>query len=305
MQSEARQFQHIKSPEESWHWYALTSLACHIFVIAVVLFFPFSSVSMPDFSDENVIEVDLASVPSQTQTPLPPDTDSEASHSEPPQPKEPADDAFEPETEPSPAEPQKAAISVKKARKKQIDPSDYQVEKPEKPGSKVKSSMKKKTVRTAAVHKSTVENMKEKSGDSRPRSVKDRIDELKSADPGQDRKLTDRLAAKTKGSGRGSIKDMTQIEVYQAEVAVEFKNNWVFSEKLAGQTQGLETRLLIKIQPDGSITDIWYEKRSGNKYLDQSAYKTVMKSDPLPPLPEGYKRYHLMVGFTPSGLKHQ
>jgi len=306
MRSEAHQLQHIKSPEEAWHWYALASLACHIFVIAVVVFFPFSSVSMPEFSDRNVIEVDLASVPPQVNTPLPPKSSVDKGQSEPSQPKEPADDAFaSEETAAGPEKPKKSGPSVKKARKKNFDPSDYQVKKPEKPGPKIKSAMKDKTIRTAAVHKSVVERMKEESGDSRPWSVKERIDELKSEVPGQDRRLKDRTTAHLKGGARGRPTDMTQIQVYQAEVAVRLKNNWVFSEKLAGQTQGLESRLLIEILPDGSITDVMYEKRSGNKYLDQSAYKTVMKCDPLPPLPEGYKKYHLMVGFTPSGLKRQ
>ena len=299
MRSDAHQIKHMDSPEQSWHWYAAASLACHIFLIATVLFFPFSSVSMPDFSDRNVIEVDLAAI--QPQTPRPPDPASEAVRRAPPEPEKPVEDAFVPEAsapEPEP-EPQKAVIPVKKAPEKQFDPSDYVVEKP---GPKIKHSMKKQTIRTAAVHRSAVEKLKEKSDVSRPRSVKDRIDALKSEVAGQDRKLTDRLAAKTKGSGGGSARDMAQIEVYQAEVAVRLKNNWVFSDKLAGQTQGLESRLVIKILPDGSITDVWYEKRSGNSYLDQSAYKTVMKSDPLPPLPQGYPYYHLMVGFTPSGL---
>ena len=71
---------------------------------------------------------------------------------------------------------------------------------------------------------------------------------------------------------------------------------------MAGDTRGLESRLVIKIMPNGDITDVWFEKRSGNAYLDDSAYKTVMKSNPLPPLPAGYPYYHLVVGFTPSGV---
>ncbi len=108
----------------------------------------------------------------------------------------------------------------------------------------------------------------------------------------------------TANSGSSYPKDFSQIEIFQAEVSVRMKNNWVFSEKLAGKTNGLESRLVIKVLPDGTITDVWFEKRSGNAYLDNSAYKTVMKSNPLPPLPKGLAYYHLVLGFTPSGL-HQ
>ena len=298
----------MDSPEAGWHWYAAASLVCHIVLIATVLFFPFPSVSMPDFSDRNVIEVDLAAF--QPQTPLPPDSaveTNQAAQTEPapmPEPEEKAEAGYVPEdkrpAEP-PDQPEKAVIPVKKAPEKKFDPSDYVVEKP---GPKIKTSMKKKTIRTAAVQRSAVEKLKEKSGNSRPNPLKDRISALKSEVGNTDRKLTDRLATKT-GGGRGSARDMAQIEVYQAEVAVRLKSNWVFSEKMAGQTQGLESRLVMKILPDGSITEVWYEKRSGNSYLDESAYRTVMKSDPLPPLPEGYPYYHLMVGFTPSGLKRR
>jgi len=299
----------METPAAGWHWYAAASLLCHIVLIATVLFFPFPSVSMPDFSDRNVIEVDLAAI--QPQTPLPPDSAAETNQTAPPEatptpePEKTADEGYVPEIEPAPEpaeQPEKAVIPVKEAPKKQFDPSDYVVEKP---GPKIKTSMKKNTIQTAAVHRSAVEKLKEKSENSRPNPLKDRISALKSEVGNADRKLSDRLAAKTGGGGRGSARDMAQIEVYQAEVAVRLKNNWVFSEKMAGQTQGLESRLVMKILPDGSITEVWYEKRSGNSYLDESAYRTVMKSDPLPPLPDGYPYYHLMVGFTPSGLKRR
>lgn len=296
-------------PETGWYWYAAASLIGHIVLIAIVLFFPFSSVSMPDFSDRNVIEVDLAAL--EPQTPQPPgsapasDQNSQQETAAAPEPEKTADDGYVPEEKPpaeSPEQSDKAVTPVKKATEKQFDPSDYVVEKP---GPKIKTSMKNKTIETAAVHRSAVEKLKEQSEKSRAKPLKDRISALRSEVGNTDRKLTDRLAAKTSGGSRGSVRDMDQVEVYQAEVAVQLKNNWVFSEKMAGQTQGLESRLVMKILPDGSITEVWFEKRSGNSYLDESAYRTVMKSDPLPPLPDGYPYYHLMVGFTPSGLKRQ
>ncbi|NVL90332.1 MAG: TonB C-terminal domain-containing protein, partial [Desulfobacterales bacterium] len=39
------------------------------------------------------------------------------------------------------------------------------------------------------------------------------------------------------------------------------------------------------------------EKRSGNSYFDDSVFKAVRKSDPLPPLPEGYLGPFYEVGF--------
>jgi len=132
--------------------------------------------------------------------------------------------------------------------------------------------------------------------------VADRIERLKKEVKNQSD--IKRSASASAQSTETLQKDLSQIEIYQAEVSVRLKNNWVFSEKLAGDTKGLESRLVIKIMADGKITDVWFEKRSGNTYLDNSAYKTVMRSNPLPPLPEGFAYFHLVLGFTPTGLKH-
>ena len=286
--------------DASWIWFIGGSLIIHLLVFVAVVFFPFSETSTNPLKNRQVIQVDMASIDARApQPPSPAPSDKT---------KQAAPEDFAPKAKSPPKEPQKApekpAVAVKKAPEKAFDPSDYVVEKP-KP--KVKQSMKKRTIQTEAVHRSAVERLKEKSQASRPRSVADRINALKSEVAGQKRKLSDHSAEKRGGGqkrGGPAVSDMSQIEVYQAEVAVAIKNNWVFSERLAGgKAQGLESRLVIKIMPDGSITDVWYAKRSGNSYLDQSAYKTVMKSDPLPPLPDGYPYYHLMLGFTPSGLR--
>jgi colicin import membrane protein len=61
--------------------------------------------------------------------------------------------------------------------------------------------------------------------------------------------------------------------------------------------------LKIKILANGEIKEIRFEKRSGNRYLDESAYKALMKTNPLPPLPKGFKLYEVGLIFTPKGLK--
>lgn len=286
--------------DASWIWFIGGSLIIHVLVFVAVIFSPFSELDTNPLKNRQVIEVDMASIDARVPQPPGPQPTDETKQASP--------EDFAPEAKAPPEEPQETpeepAVAVKKAPAKEFDPSDYVVEKP-KP--KVKQSMKKRTIQTEAVHRSAVERVKEKSEASRPRSVSDRINALKSEVAGQKHKLSDRAAEKRgqgQSGGGSAVKDMSQIEIYQAEVAVQIKNNWVFSERLAGgKTQGLESRLVIKIMPDGSITDVWYAKRSGNSYLDQSAHKTVMKSDPLPPLPDGYPYYHLMLGFTPSGLR--
>jgi TonB family protein len=141
-------------------------------------------------------------------------------------------------------------------------------------------------------------------GASQSESLADRLASLKKEVGGGDQPVGTPYGIGNAGSlgAGGTPGNYTPIQIFQAQVSVLMKNNWVFSEKLAGETKGLESRLVIKILSDGTITDVWFEKRSGNSYLDNSAYKTVMKSNPLPPLPDNMPFYHLVLGFTPSGL---
>ena len=203
--------------------------------------------------------------------------------------------------------PQKAAadearpIPVKKSAKKHI-PGDAEVKMPEPPEPEVKTAMKKKTFDKEKVLEDAVRQMAEKSRQQRPRSIAERIARMEkdAGDQGYPEQSGNSRNADT--GGRAPSEEYTRMEIYQAEVAVLMKQNWTFNPDMAGSTEGLEARLVIRIQPDGTVSEVWYEKRSGNEYLDESAYRTVQKASPLPPLPEGRNQYHLVLGFTPTGL---
>lgn len=101
-----------------------------------------------------------------------------------------------------------------------------------------------------------------------------------------------------KGGGiSGSIND-----IYKAQISYQIERNWAFSANLAGGRKDLRTILVITILPSGEIQNPRYEQRSGNSFLDQSAYNAVMKSNPLPPLPRGLSEYTIALVFTPTGL---
>ena len=105
------------------------------------------------------------------------------------------------------------------------------------------------------------------------------------------------------GSGSGT-QALSEMEMYLLQVKVIFNQNWAFSGQLAGQTGNIETIVVCTILPNGNIGDIWFEKRSGNAHLDDSAYKAILKSGPLPPLPPGMTQsYTAGYVFTPSGAQ--
>lgn len=274
--------------------FAFISLICHLVLFAAITFVHFPASLERRMDPPPSIDVDLLAF--NPETPLPPARPEQVVST----PADPADQVTS-AARPSPVPAAPPPLPVKKGLMKKKKLSDVAVQKPQKPKI-MKKPATPKTIDTAKVRQDAVKRIEEQTAAAHSKSVSDRIESLKKEVLEQTGKPSGSNSTLA-GSGNAYPKDFSRIEVFQAEVSVRLKNNWVFSEKLAGETRGLESRLVIKVLPDGSITDVWFEKRSGNEYLDNSAYKTVMKSNPLPPLPAGFAYYHLVLGFTPSGLR--
>ena len=60
----------------------------------------------------------------------------------------------------------------------------------------------------------------------------------------------------------------------------------------------MEVVLSITIKADGTITALSFEKKSGNIYLDDSAFRAVKKSSPLPP----FSDYNIREPFFETGI---
>ena len=179
-----------------------------------------------------------------------------------------------------------------------------------KKGREIKESLKKKTFKPSKVVKSAITRIEKQVEDSRPDPVIEAINRLKSK-IGSSEAMD--IGAKGEGlTGQGGnipggalttgYLSLKPIDIYKAEIPYHIKKNWAFSEQLAGEHIDLEVKIVIKIMANGDITDIWFEKRSGNSYLDESAHKAIKKSSPLPPLPKGHDFYHCLLGFTPKGV---
>lgn len=262
------------------------SLFSHIFIFALIVLVHFPNFSIRHISPQSSIQVDLVTL--NPDLPLPP-----------PKGRKDGKEAVKPIDKP--AEPQKQvqqeSIRIKEASKKEFTASDFAIKEPGKP--EIKKSLKKETLNTEKVLENAVKQIEKQTLPAQ--SLTDSLEKLKQEVQEDSRGMDN--GTSSAAAGGQYRKGLTQIEIFQAEVSIRLKNNWVFSQKLAGETKGLESRLVVKILPDGSITDVWFEKRSGNEYLDESAYKTIMKSNPFPPLPAGYPYYHLVLGFTPFGLQ--
>jgi colicin import membrane protein len=185
------------------------------------------------------------------------------------------------------------------------------------PKPKKKTSLKKKTIDRRKVIESAIKQVQKKVDDSDSASVKAALDRLKKevAETEASKAQTLQPSPATSesegagfgarsGTGRGP-RTIEAIKIYQAEIQYQIQKNWAFSQQLAGDSLDLEAVLAIKILRNGEIEDIWFDKKSGNNYLDESAYKAIVKSNPLPPLPKAYigSAYKIGLIFGPKGLK--
>ncbi len=224
-------------------------------------------------------------------------------------------ETVEPPPEPKPEK----AVPVEKPKPKIEEPKpepkaaiSISTKKPKKKIYKPKKSLKKKTFQTQKTVKKTIDRLEKKVKDSDARQVKKAIDNIRKqvGKTGPVDQLKKKMANQGGGAGGksglvGGRRAIEMMDIYRAEIPYRINENWAFSSQLAGNIGKIEAVVVVKIMPDGQIADIWFEKRSGNRYLDDSAYKAIQKSSPLPPLPPGYRYpfYELGMIFTPEGVK--
>jgi colicin import membrane protein len=286
--------------------FASVSLACHLAFFLIILF-------MPDVRPRrnfipNVISVSMVSMPSEGTAGPPviepePKAEPEAVPTAPPEPAETPEVPLEipPEPEVSIPEPE---VSIPK---KEAVPTEKRQFKP-------KTSLKQKT-KVEPVEKKVAPKTVEK--ETKPATKKAKPKPAP-ADPVADaiKRLQSRVGSTNPRGGQvgqggvgngapGGQRALELMDIYRAEIPYVVQKNWAFSSQLAGLSGDLYAIVVLEIGRDGRILDIWFDEKSGNRFLDESAYKAVQKSDPLPPLPPGYPRnsYKLGLRFTPKGIQ--
>jgi len=181
---------------------------------------------------------------------------------------------------------------------------------PAKKSHRPKRSLKKKTLDRQKMIDTALNGVKKKVEKAQTDSVRQALERLKKKveqTEGSPKTTAGGQGIAPGGSavGGGGRRALELIDIYRVEVAFQVERHWAFSEQLAGGDHDLETRLVFKVLPDGEITDIRFTKRSGNRYLDESAYKAIVKANPVSPHPPGVRRPSIIVAlrFTPEGLR--
>lgn len=105
-------------------------------------------------------------------------------------------------------------------------------------------------------------------------------------------------AARETGAGTGAV-----VNAYYAQIWSRIRGNWVLPQGLLS-ADPWEAIVQVRIQRDGSIADLRFEKTSGNRLFDASVLRAVQKSAPFPPLPASFGASSIDLGirFRPLEL---
>jgi len=288
--------------------YFAISLAIHVIFIGSVIFMP-ASASRPRLG-QGSINVSLVSMPG----PPAPAAEASAAPAVKPAPepvvipqKEAEQAPKSPVVKPPPAKP----LPVEPAPPETVSLAP-KLKKPE-----YKKSLKKKTIDRQKMIDQAVAKVEKKVEKSNSDSVRQALDRLKkkvaqgeAAGPRTNAAAGGPVGAAGAGvsggsSGSGGSRALEITDLYKIEVAFQVERHWAFSQQMAADDRALQASLVFKVLPSGEITDIRFTQKSGNSYLDDSAYKAVVKANPVSPHPEGINVPYVTVGlrFTPEGLK--
>ena len=96
----------------------------------------------------------------------------------------------------------------------------------------------------------------------------------------------------------------SRINEYYGFIQSRVKGNWILPPSLRPKDNVI-TIIEVKILSNGAVERLNFEKRSGNRYVDDSAMKAVQKSIPFPPFPEGMMDSYIEIGlrFPSSDLR--
>ncbi len=268
-------------------WPLVISFSAHLLLFGFTVF-EFTGRSKPDFMP-SVIDVRMVDLTEQTTSTA---SASKSPEDTVPKVEQPKPASVEPAA--SAAQPAKPEVSVAPRRKK------------------TKTALKYKTFKTEAMKKKALKQLKKKIQTTTPKPLQDRFKELrekvaKEGKPAQQQSVSNAGSQTAKGEGfaTGSKQEIELIDLYRLEIAYAINKNWAFAEQLTSRGNKLMASIAFKVMPDGKISDIFFTDRSGNPYLDDSAYKAIVKSSPVKPHPAKLKRAYIEMGlrFTPEGVR--
>ncbi|MDI6776659.1 MAG: energy transducer TonB [Syntrophales bacterium] len=157
--------------------------------------------------------------------------------------------------------------------------------------------LKKRIDTTATGLTRSIEIQKKQTGSSE-RAIEDIRQRVLSLSNPQDRATPPVVAEGTVASltQQGDAELSMKMKAYYAIIWERIKGQWVLPpDILSGKNIGAVIHL--RILRNGTVTDVNFEKRSGNRYFDESTMKAIEKASPFPPLPEQLRDNSIEVGI--------
>jgi len=95
----------------------------------------------------------------------------------------------------------------------------------------------------------------------------------------------------------------TLFEQYQADVYRKIQQHWILPP-LQDWEDSLIAVVVMRVREDGSLADLFFEKKSPNTFFNQFVMNTVRQAAPMPPFPEKMSLSSMEFGlrFSPGGL---
>jgi colicin import membrane protein len=124
--------------------------------------------------------------------------------------------------------------------------------------------------------------------------------EASRSEPRQSEGIKKNISLINIGSMKGD--ELSQaLGLYRALVYDKIESNWVLPERFIPEKAQMEAVVVVRARRDGTLTDIHFEKKSGDPYFDDSVLKAILKSKPFPPFPDIYspKEEEIVIRFSP------
>ena len=98
------------------------------------------------------------------------------------------------------------------------------------------------------------------------------------------------------GTGGGGEGLDGRMKNYYSLIWSRIKGSWTIPQGMMPK-ENVEVIIYTRILRDGTVATLNFEKRSGNRYFDESALRSVKKAIPFPPFPEGLRESSIEVGI--------
>jgi TonB family protein len=146
----------------------------------------------------------------------------------------------------------------------------------------------RQTARTALPLERSLEAQKK----TEPNAVREAVGKL------EKRLASSRAQEKSeeRAASGGTVEVSANMRIYYAMIWSKIKDQWALPEGIL-PGDDFEAIVGVRIRRDGTVSDLVFEKPSGNRFFDESVLKAVKKAEPFPPFPDFLREETLDLGI--------